>query len=178
MSKPSTQLKNKGRANRGPLFALPREILDSPAWARLSAHEIKLLVDMGAALRGANNGDLSCTWAAMHQRGWASRDTLARALAGLLSRGFITLTRQGGKRVCNLYAVTWLPVDECSGKLDVKPRPVPSHDWRNWQPPPEAINTPTVLNKQKNVDTPTVSSKHAYRVNGHTEAPLLTRLPC
>nr|ART37180.1 D477 [uncultured bacterium] len=165
MSKTSKQLKNKGRANRGPFLALPRDVLLSDAWAALTAHEVKLLVDMGAALRGSNNGDLSCTWAAMHQRGWASRDTLARALAGLLSRGFITLTRQGGRRVCSLYAVTWLPVDECGGKLDVKPRPVPANTWRDWQP-------------QKIVDTPTVSSKHAHRVNGHTEAPLLTRLPC
>ena len=153
MSKTSTRLKNKGRANRGPFLALPREILDSPAWAALTAHEVKLLVDLGAALRGRNNGDLACTWAAMHKRGWVSRDTLAKALAGLLAKGFISKTRQGYLRLCSLYAVTWLPIDECEGKLDVKPCPVPSNDWRNWQPSQKAINTPGGLNKQKIVDT-------------------------
>ena len=107
MSKAAKQLRNKGRANRGPFIAMPRAVIDSPAWAAMNAHEVKLLMDLAAQFRGSQNGDLSAAWALMHKRGWASRDTLAKALAGLLAKGFITRTRQGGRRVCSLYAVSW-----------------------------------------------------------------------
>ncbi len=143
----------KGRASRGPFIAIPRAVLNSPAWAAMSGHEVKLLLDLAASYRGSSNGDLSCAWRVMKPRGWSSRDTLAKALAGLLDKGFIVKTRQGGKRLCNLYALSWEAIDPCDGKLDVKPWPVPSNAWRNWQPPLEAINTPGGLNKQKIVDT-------------------------
>ena len=48
----------------------------------------------------------------------------------LLQAGMIELTRQGGLHCPNLYAVTWIGIDDCSGKLDVKPNPAPSNLWR------------------------------------------------
>lgn len=155
----------KGRSNRGPFIALPRAVLNSPAWAALTAYEVKLLLDMAAAFRGNNNGDLACTWTLMRTRGWSSRETMAKALNGLLDKGFIARTRQGGKRICNLYAVTWEGVDPCDGKIDVKPSPVPSNDWRHWNP-------------RKIVDTAGVSVKHGRRVKGHAEGPPLARQAC
>jgi len=155
----------KGRASRGPFIALPRDVLNSPAWSALTAYEAKLLVDIAAAFRGNNNGDLTATWSLMHKRGWSSRETLANALNGLLDKGFLAKTRQGGRRTCSLFALTWEPIHECGGKLDIQPCAVPSNAWRSWPP-------------RKIVDTPGGSHKHATRVNGTQKAQPLARLAC
>jgi len=49
---------------------LPKHILQSAAWARLTAFEIKLLIDVYMQFNGRNNGDFSATWSGMHERGW------------------------------------------------------------------------------------------------------------
>lgn len=120
----------KGRAQGGWFFRLPVEVLDSPGYCGLSFKARALLLDMGAQFRGHNNGDFAAPWSWMKQRGWKSKDTMRRALLELLAAGFIELTRQGGLHCPSLYAVTWLPIDECGGKLDVKASAVPSHLWR------------------------------------------------
>lgn len=124
----------KGRSIRGPFLAIPRAVLNSPAWAAMSGHEVKLLLDLAASYRGNNNGDLSCAWGIMQNRGWVSKETLARALAGIVAKGFVSLTRQGGRGTCSLYALTWGGIDDCAGKHDVRPWAVPSNTWRDWQP--------------------------------------------
>lgn len=167
MSNKRNRTRLKGRAIRGPFIALPRDVLNSPAWAALTAFEVKLLLDIAAAFRGNNNGNLTATWSLMHKRGWSSRETLANALNGLLAKGFISKTRQGGRRTCSLFALTWEGIDPCDGKIDVAPSPVPTNDWRNWKP-----------QKQKNVDTPGGPHKHDGRVNDTQKAPPLARLAC
>jgi hypothetical protein len=42
----------------------------------------------------------------------------------------IEKTRQGGLHCATLYAFTWLPIEECGGKLDIKATVVPSHLWQ------------------------------------------------
>ncbi|WP_075968202.1 hypothetical protein [Immundisolibacter cernigliae] len=127
-------LRAKGRSSSKPFLSLPRDALNSPAWSAMTAHEVKLLIDVAAAYRGRNNGDLACTFSLMQKRGWSSKDTLAKALSGLLEKGFLTQTRQGGRHRCSLYAITWEPIHECDGKLDVRAKPVPLNAWREWQP--------------------------------------------
>ena len=155
----------KGRSNHGPFLAIPRAVLNSSTWAAMSGHESKLLLDVAAAYRGNNNGDLSVAWRLMQARGWRSRDSLTKALAGLLEKGFIVKTRQGGRRICSLYAITWEGIDPCDGKHDARPWAVPSNAWRDWQP-------------QKIVDTVGGSSRHAGRVNGCSKVVPLTRRAC
>lgn len=130
-----TRVKSKGRRETGLFIALPTHIFTSPQYANLSAHAVKLLIDLLSQYRGFNNGDLCATWSLMSQRGWRSRDTLNRALKELMTAGFIEKTRQGerghssGQRKPTLYGVTWKGIDECGGKLDVSPNPVPSNRW-------------------------------------------------
>lgn len=123
----------KGRASRGPFLAIPREVLNSPAWAAMTASEVKLLLDVAAGFRGNNNGNLSAAWGLMKNRGWVSKDTLARALSGIIEKGFVSITRQGGRRICSLFAITWEGIDPCDGKHDVRPWAVPSNTWRDWE---------------------------------------------
>lgn len=164
MSKRSGVFK-KGRATNGPFLAVPRAVLDSAAWSAMTGHEIKLLMDVAAQFRGSNNGNLSVAWRILQLRGWKSRDSLSKALTGLTEKGFLIRTRQGGRRICSLYGLSWEPIHDCAGKLDVAANPVPSNAWRAWQP-------------QKIVDTAGGSSRHAGRVNGHTERAPLTRQAC
>lgn len=110
---------------------MPKAILESSEYAALSAFEVKLLVDIYSGYNGGNNGDLHCAWSLMRKRGWSSQDTLNRALRGLLEKGFIEKTRQGGKHLCSLFAVTWLPIDECKNKLDVSWTREASRLWKN-----------------------------------------------
>ena len=121
--------REKGRRTQAPFLAIPRAILDSPQWAALSAFESRLLIDVAAAYRGSNNGDLSCTWATMKHRGWRSKATLEKSLKGLLNSGFLIQTRQGWRNRCSLYAISWQPINECRGKHDAKPSPVPLNSW-------------------------------------------------
>ena len=66
----------------------------------------------------------------MRLYGWTSKGTVDKALNELLARGFIEQTRQGGRNKCSLYAVSWLAIDECGGKLDVSDTRVASNLWK------------------------------------------------
>jgi len=143
-----TLRKSKGRADSGPVTVIPKALLESEEYAALTAHEVRLLIDILVQFNGyTNNGDLQCTWREMQKRGWRSRDTLARALHGLLDKGFIVKTRQGGKHRCSLYGVTWVEIHECKGKLDVKPTRLALGSWRNKSVPrlPWQCTTAAVL---------------------------------
>jgi hypothetical protein len=162
-----SRAKHKGRADRGSFFAWPRDVADSAAYIALSAHGVRLLNDLCFQFRGSNNGDLTAAWRLMMARGWKSRDTLNKALRELLELGLIEKTRQGGRHRCNLFALTWLSIDECDGKLDVPATRVPSGLWKQ----PRA-------SEQKNGSTPGVSMWPAERVNSRSRAQRLTRRAC
>lgn len=41
----------------------------------------------------------------------------------------------------NLYAVTWLPINECGGKLDIAATPMAPGTWRNQKDMPASRAT-------------------------------------
>ncbi len=128
---PAKRERVKGRKDSGQFFAFPGHILNSEEFIRLSVHTKVLLMDLCAQYRGKNNGDLCCAWKLMEKRGWRSRDTLFKAQTELEEKGFIQRTRQGGRNMANLFALTWLAIDDCKGKLDVNPTRVASNLWKN-----------------------------------------------
>lgn len=101
----------------------------SPA-SVLSHMAANLLDNLTAQFNGGNNGDLSAAPKIMKLYGWNSQGSINKALTELLALGFIEQTRQGGRNQCSLYAVTWLPIDDCKGKLDVNPTRVASNLWK------------------------------------------------
>jgi hypothetical protein len=125
-----SRLKSKGRHVSGSFAQLPHAVFQSPAYARLGAHAVKLLLDLFMQFRGSNNGDFTAAWSVMRKCGWHSKDTLHRALRQLLDCGWIIKTRQGGKHRCSLYAVTWKPIDDCGGKLDVSSTRTALGTWK------------------------------------------------
>lgn len=115
-----------GKGGRSGFLGIPHTVLVSDAYMGLDGWSVKLLVDIAGQFKGSNNGDLTAAWSYMQARGWRSKGTLHKSLNALLAAGLIEQTRQGGKNRCSLYAVTWRGIDECKGKLDVKPTQAPS----------------------------------------------------
>jgi hypothetical protein len=116
--------KTKGRDSRQLTYPgylhLHRPLLDCPDFIGLSGVQTKLLIDIASQYNGYNNGDLCASLSVLKKRGWNSNDTISNGLKELTARNLIIQTKQGGLGLGpNLYAITWQPIDECKGKLDV-----------------------------------------------------------
>jgi hypothetical protein len=113
--------KNKSIVYKG-FFHLHKPLLDCEDFISLKGNSIKLLIDIGRQYNGYNNGDLCAAMSIMKKYGWNSNQQLSKSLKDLLARNLIVLTKQGGLNMGpNLYAITWQPIHECRGKLDVEP---------------------------------------------------------
>lgn len=123
--------KSKGRGGGGPGYgALPRNVWKHPDYCNLSGSGAKLLMDLACQFNGRNNGDLTVAYSLLRERGWSSKATIKRAVDELLQACLIRQSRPG--RFTNpggqpaLYALCWLPIDECPGKnLELPPTTVP-----------------------------------------------------
>ena len=120
-----------GRQTTNSFLSLPHHVLDHENFRCLSPRATKLAIDIAAQYRGSNNGDLSATLSLMRDRGWNSSDQLDKAKKELVGKDVIRVARQGGLNKCNLYALTWFPIDECNGKLDIASTITAPVDWRN-----------------------------------------------
>ena len=79
--------------------------------------------------------DTTATMSPMKARGWSSNDQLFKARDELVAKNLIQVTRQGGLNRCTLYALTWFPINECGGKLDVAETRVARNEWCKWTAP-------------------------------------------
>jgi hypothetical protein len=139
-----TRLKAKGRRESGAFAPIPCSVLNHANFKRLSGNAMRLLMELVSQIRfkeggTINNGDLTIAWLILKERGWKSKETIQNAILELLHYGFVVLTRQGGRNLASLYAVTWWAIDECKGKLDVSETRVAPNDWKTekepWQRP-------------------------------------------
>ena len=111
--------KTKTGSKRGHI-QIPHIVMDNDDYRNLPPNAIKLLNALVYQYRGKNNGDLTAAFTYMQHFGFKSKETLHRAIRQLLEAKIIIKTRQGffmnpgGK--CALYALTWLPINECQGK--------------------------------------------------------------
>ena len=117
-------------------LSTPYHVWDHPRYIALSDKAKVLLQDLLGQYRGFNNGDLTIVRSIMLARGWVSNDKLYKARDELLEAGFIAVARLGGMhRRPMLYALTWLNVDECNGKVEeLTPSPVPLGWWKDGPP--------------------------------------------
>jgi hypothetical protein len=128
--KPRSRQKQQGRRESGTFVALPHAVLDSANWRNCSASAIKLLCELARQFNGHNNGNLCATLSKLKPRGWRSSDTISGALKELRYYGLIVLTRQGGLHGPSLFALTWLAIDDCGGKLEMPPTNVAPGEWK------------------------------------------------
>jgi hypothetical protein len=119
-----------GRSIVGGFVALPNAYFRTPEFAALSGRATKLLIAIAMQYNRSNNGDLVITKSLMAARGFHSADQLFKARDELIAAGWIMCTRQGGRNIPSLYALTWEPIDRCDGKLDVQHGPTPPHLWK------------------------------------------------
>lgn len=125
------QLNAKGRNNAPGGFAgIPRVVMETDDFQQLSYKSQALLIQLAYQYRGNNNGDLTVAFSILKKRGWKREATISNAVKELLDAKLILKTREGrfinpGAR-CALYALTWKPVDECTGKeLELSPTITP-----------------------------------------------------
>ena len=108
------------RGRQARFVALPHVVLESPDYLGLRSSAKALLVDLAFQYNGRNNGDLTSAFGYMKKRGWCSKQTIASALRELVAAGLVVKTRQGKFQnphaCCDLYALTWQPINECLGK--------------------------------------------------------------
>lgn len=115
----------------------------------LSPHALRIFMILVSKLRGkktkkngathinTNNGDLSITHKELEEHGiYTSKSTLVKMLNELIDKGFIIKTRQGGKNLCSLYAVTFQVIGDIrengsiTRKIGHAPTLYPSNEWR------------------------------------------------
>ena len=135
-SRSQKMLRQKGRSMGDSFIRIPHHVANHERFRTLSPRATKLLIDLLAQYRGYNNGDLCAPLSLMQERAWNSSDQLQKAKNELIERDVIIVTRQGGLNKANLYAVTWFPIDECKGKLDVRSTTTAPVNWKKGLPSP------------------------------------------
>lgn len=167
------------RVNRDPNIpyaAIPHRVIDSEAFADLTPSSIQVLLLLTRQLTKENNGLLQATRTWLSERGVGSNHTIQRALADLISHGFLYRTKSGsyGNGAAR-YAVTWLSLTKNRGEL-THMEWFKSCAWRDWgaenqiknrgasNPKPKKKNPPKVLTQMSRNGTrlPTTSSKSAH----------------
>ena len=109
----------------GGFAGIPRVVLETEDFRGLSSSAKTVLLYLAYQYRGKNNGDLSAPHSRLKEWSIGSKTTLKKALDELQEARMIVLTRSprflnpGGR--CALYALTWQPINECNGKLEVEP---------------------------------------------------------
>ncbi|MEO6278524.1 hypothetical protein [Roseateles sp.] len=108
----------KGDLGRVPaaFVALPWSVLDSGAYASLSATDKALLVEIARQSLRDNNDRLLASRAYLAGWGWESADTIHRATQNLLAAGLIHQTVQGHRpSKASWFALTWYLLDPHPG---------------------------------------------------------------
>lgn len=140
--------KSKGRAGKSPPFVmLPKSMMQSEAFRKLSPHATRLLLVVAFEFRGANNGSLVVLWETAQQFGFSNKRTFYRALGELEQKGFIEMTKppvRRGKPSATRWALTWMPINEPVGDVrhDVAASAKASNLWKEWTDPEVRISHP------------------------------------
>lgn len=123
----------------GPRIWLPLDALQSQAFFDCGFSARALLIELASQLRSkngaiCNNGDLTTAHSTLAKHGWKDPKTIRAAAKELEDAKLILKTRQGRKpNLCNLYAVTWLPLNE-SNKTEISASGFPLHGYRLLNP--------------------------------------------
>jgi len=141
----------------GGFAGIPRIVMDSPDYINLSGNAVKLLNILAYQYKGSNNGDLTVAQSVLKSKGLKNKTTIARCRDELIEANLIMVTRQGQftnpKGCCSLYALTWQPINECDGKLEVKETRLAPRIFsleKNKTPSPESgLDSPQKLGRKQ-----------------------------
>jgi hypothetical protein len=145
--------KGNGKTTSHSFVMFQHRILQDPSFMALSAHACKALLFLASQYGGSNNGDLTIAWKVAKAKGMSANGALQRATRELVEAGFVITTRQGGRNRCSLFALSWFPINECDGKLDVPATNIAPNTWlfknRMSEPPRVQCGLPAVQSGQK-----------------------------
>lgn len=118
---------------RALLAMIPLAVLQHVAVTSLSHAAFRVLLQLGAACNGRNNGALGITAGQAESFGVGSRNTLDRALHEIESRGLIEQTCPASRVPPRptMWALAWLSVDDTEYSRRTR---TPSHAYRSWKP--------------------------------------------
>jgi hypothetical protein len=134
--------KDPKRSSAKSFAGIPRVVMDSPDFISLKPGAVRLLLEFARQFKGQNNGDLTAAHSLLKRRGISSKGAITKATTELIEANMIICTRQGRflnpGGMCALYALTWVPINECAGKqLEVKQTRTPPRAFST-----EHIKTP------------------------------------
>ena len=125
---------NKPTKPKDLFAAIDHLVIDSPAFADLKGESVRLLLIIARQFDGRNNGHLQATLSFTKERGISSKQTLQRAVADLISHGFIYRTRshgfEAGKNTHSRYAITWRKLSDNTKELF--PHGFKMRAWQSW----------------------------------------------
>lgn len=137
-----------GKYDNGPYIQMPHRVFRSREMQYLQREyplAAVLLFQMMSQHNGSNNGDLAV---AVVRDQWKSTHTLYRCVSQLMQLGWIIKTRHGQwghKNSPALYALAWLPIDECNGKLELAVSTTkPLDTWREFNGMPVGGDTENI----------------------------------
>ena len=142
----------KRRGDTASFVMFQHRMLRDRRFISLSGRACHALLYLAGQFNGKNNGDLGIAWTVARAKGVTSNSNLRAGVNELLDRGFIVLTRQGGRNKCSLYALGWFPIDECGGKLDIPATRVAPNDWlwkNETSKPPAVQHEPSTVQLEK-----------------------------
>ena len=119
-----------------PFAPIDHLVIDSPAFADLKGESVRVLLIIARQYDGRNNGHLQCTFSYCKDRGIGSKHTLAKAIAELISHGFIYRTRshgfEAGKNLWGRYAITWRPLCDTTKRKGLFVDGFLINAWQRW----------------------------------------------
>jgi len=115
----------------GGYASLPRVFFETAEFRALSPPARSLLIEYCLRFKGRNNGNLEMTEEQFAIAGLGTPTTFRRYNTELINAGWIMVTRQGGLGRCNLYALTYLHIDNTGIQYDhpIKAGSAPLHLW-------------------------------------------------
>lgn len=143
MSLSNRRARNAGKRefNDHERFAfLPQEVLESSSWAALPDFAKASVVALACGAHHLNNGRIALPWSIARRRGLSSEWKLYAGLQLAELAGLVRRTRQGrlqaGRKLPNLYALTWRAISDAKD-LDLVSGPTISapNDWARWSVP-------------------------------------------
>ena len=137
------RMRYTGRGKEPSFLKLLHHVVASPQFGALKGSALKMLIDLACQFNGKNNGDLSPALLRKSGR-WKSEAKINFAITCLLEHNWLVKTKQGGMGIgCNLYAVTWWPINSCNGKHDQAAEQVASNLWAKKLPHlKQVVSTP------------------------------------
>lgn len=150
----------KGRAKTHTFVQFPHRLIGSPRFNALSAIAKESLLFLASQYNGHNNGDLTIAFKVAKAAGLRSNSSLRRGTLESVEAGFALQTRQGGRNRCSLFALTWFPIDDCNGKLDVSATRVAPIDWAKLGNLSELNRVQCGLNRVQSEENPATEIVH------------------